>query len=256
MRIAVVQAAVDPASRTVTLQRALRAIDLAAEQDPAPDLILLPAFNDVLAVMSGNAEIIERPAGQTVAACGLRARQWGVFVAMGFAERGGDKPYVTGVLLDRDGDLCLANRQRLFRSCKGGCFASGGDVLAVDVLLGRIAVMMGDDLLDNEAWDAVRQANAGLVLGMACWGCGPGEEPIDGEAIRRQVSEQAGRCGICCAVADVTAVAEKRALRCPGASVIVDAGGQVVAAAEAGGPSTLWGNLALPQVRPAVREQR
>ncbi len=95
MRIAVVQLAVDPARRTVTFQHALHAIDQAAECDPAPDLILLPAFGDVLAVMSGNEAVTDRPAGPVVAACGLRARQWGVFVALGFAECDADKPYVT-----------------------------------------------------------------------------------------------------------------------------------------------------------------
>ena len=91
MRMAVVQLEVDPMRRTVTFQRALRAIDAAAEQDPAPDLIVLPAYRDVLAVMLGEQRPAERQAGQTVAACGLRARQWGVFVALGFAEQGAAK---------------------------------------------------------------------------------------------------------------------------------------------------------------------
>ncbi len=88
MRIAVIQLPVAPTRRTLTLHRALQVIDDAARADPAPDLILLPAFCDVPAVTAGHVDVIERLAGQTVAACSWRARHWGVFIALGLAEQG------------------------------------------------------------------------------------------------------------------------------------------------------------------------
>ena len=45
----VIQLEIDPTSRARTLQRAMRAIDAAADLDPAPDLIALPAFGNVIA---------------------------------------------------------------------------------------------------------------------------------------------------------------------------------------------------------------
>ncbi len=253
MRIAVVQLAVDPARRTVTFQHALLAIDEAAEQDPAPDLILLPAFGDVLAVMSGNEMIADRPAGPVVAACGLRARQWGVFVAMGFAERGPDRPYVAGVLIDRDGDLRLHQRQRRFEVIPAGQFSRGETISATDILLGRFAMLVGDDLLDGESWDAAVDAGAGLVLGCTCWGHGAGEPDIDTESIRQRVADHAARCGLAGALADVTTVDGSRKIRCPGASMIVDSSGEIVAAAKPGEPGIIWSDLQIPDIKPTEK---
>lgn len=247
MRIAVVQLAVNPTQRTLTFQRALQAIDAAAETDPAPDLILLPAFADVPAMMGGDAEIIERLAGPTVAACGQRARQWGVFVALGLAEQMPDGPCVAGVLLDNDGDVCLANRQRTFRSTAGGGFAIGEDLVSVNTLLGRMTILVGDDLLDGGSWEAAARTGAALILGTACW-ARPGDAAgTDAKMVGKRISEYAGRYGLGCAVADVTIPDEQAKTGYGGSSLIVDDHGKVLAAAEAGKPSTLWAVLELPQ---------
>jgi predicted amidohydrolase len=245
MRIAVAQLAVEPAKRTLTFQRALQAIDAAAETDPAPDLIVLPAFCDVLSIRSGNSEIIERRAGPTVAACGLRARQWGVFVALGLAERGPERPYVTGVLLDNDGDLCLAHRQGVSYSNGDECFASADDVSVTEVLLGRLAILTGDEVLDDRAWEGAVGDGAALVLGIGCWAARQDEPAPEVAEFRRQTAELAGRYGVCCAVADVTTASAALPWNCPGMSMIVDAGGNVLAAAETKQASTLWADLTL-----------
>ncbi len=247
MRIAVAQLAVETAKRTLTFQRALGAIDAAAEQDPAPDLVVLPAFCDVLSIRSGNMEIIERRAGPTVAACGLRARHWGVFVALGLAERGPERPYVTGLLLDNDGDLCLAHRQGVFHSKGDRPFAGAADPSVTEVMLGRFAILTGDEVLDDRSWEGAVGEGAALLLGIGCWAAGEDEPAPDAAEFRRQIAERAGRYGVCCAVADVTTAGADTPWNCPGMSMIVDAGGKVLAAAETKQASTLWADLTLPQ---------
>lgn len=247
MRIAVAQLAVETAKRTLTFQRALQAIDDAAEKDPAPDLIVLPAFCDVLSIRSGNMEIIERRAGPTVAACGLRARQWGVFAALGLAERGTEKPYVTGLLLDNDGDLCLAHRQGVFHSKADQRFAGADDPSVTEVMLGRFAILTGDEVLDDRAWESAVGQGAALLLGIGCWAAEQGEPALDVAEFRKQTAERAGRYGVSCAVADVTTASANTPWNCPGMSMIVDAGGEVLAAAETKQASTLWANLTLPK---------
>lgn len=246
MRVAVVQLEVETTQRTLTFQRALRAIDNAAEKDPAPDLVLLPCFCDVPAVMTGNLEIIERLAGPTVAGCGVRARQWGVFVSLGIAEWGPERPYATGVLVDRDGDLRLAHRQCVVGKTFRDRFAIGEGVVATDILLGRVAVLTGDDLLDAEAWAAAAEAGAAVILGTTCWASDDGLHPPDGAALREQVSACAKRHGLGCAVADVTTGDGESVLKCPGVSMIVDADGRVSAAAEPWKGTTLWADLDVP----------
>jgi len=254
MRIAVAQLAIEPAMRTLTFQRALRAIDAAAETDPSPDVVLLPAFCDVPEVLAGNTEIVERLAGPTVAACGLRARHWGVFVALGFAEQGPREPYVTGVLLDNDGDVCVAHRQRRFSMMSGDGFSTGTDVCAADVVLGRLAVLTGDDVLDDEAWDAAARAGAAVILGTTCWGRGQGKQSMDVAAVRGQIADHAKHYGLPCAVADVMASDANAALTFPGMSTIANADGRILAAGEIGEATILWGDLDLQPASPTTIE--
>ncbi|MFH1419836.1 MAG: carbon-nitrogen hydrolase family protein [Planctomycetota bacterium] len=250
MRIAVIQLAAQREPRTAIFQRALQAIDTAAETDPAPDLILLPAFSDVPAILRGDTFITEQSAGPTAAACGLRARQWGIFIALGIAEPGSDKPYVTTVLIDRDSDLRLACRQQRFSGPAEGRFASGARGHVADVLLGRIALLTGDDLLDDAAWDDARHQGAGIVLGSACWandGRDPAAEP---RCIHSRIAANAKRCGIACAVADVTTAEADVNPACPGASAIITSDGRVLHAAETGSEATLWAQVEVPQIEP------
>jgi len=203
MRLAVVQLEVRPGERTATLQGALRAIDAAAETDPAPDLILLPAFRDVLAVTCGDASMTERCPGPVVATCGSRAREWGLFIALGFAERKADKPFVTTCLIDPDGDIRLSHRQSVFSTGPADRFSVGMDIETADLIYGRVAVWSGDDCLDADVWRRTADTGAALAIGSACWSHA-GEEAAPGaDEIRRRISDHAAGAGFDAAVADV-----------------------------------------------------
>ena len=255
MRMAVVQLDVEPAQRTLTFQRALAAIDAAAERDPAPDIILLPAFCDVPATLTTDKTIREWLAGPTVEACGQRARQWGVHVAAGLAERGEKKPFVTGIVLDVDGDVRLIQRQCDFRDGLPAYFARGENRATADTDLGRIAMLVGDDLLDGEAWAAAVRAGAAIIFGVAWWASGPAAAKLDAGSVRRRLAELAGLHGLVCAAADVVMAAGDTQWSFPGVSLIVDAGGRLVVSAEVGAAATLWGDVEIPP-RSAAEENR
>lgn len=248
MRVAVVQLAVRPGCRTATLQEALRAIDTLAEVDPAPDLVILPAFSDVLTLSSGGEGISERCAGPTVEAIGLRARQWGIFISLGFAETGAGKPFVTAALLDRDGDVRLTHRQSHSQNGAGGPFDTGGDPVAADLLIGRVALLAGWDFTNADAWRGLSELNAGLVIGTGCMNYRDRKAAPDRESVHRTIADGAKRIAAWAAFADVTTGDERAARVCPGYSVIVGPDGQAAAAAEPFCPTTLWADLQLPAV--------
>lgn len=243
MRVAAIQLRVHAGRRTEALQSALRAIDSAAEAVPAPDLIVLPAFSDVLAVAAGSETVLERCAGPTVAACGLRARQWGVFIALGFAEAGANKPHLTAALLDRDGDLRRGQRQMTSGAGAIGAFETGTGFDACDILLGRVALLAGDDCLDAGLWDRAAAAGAGLVLGMSGLGLGRDDSDANRDRVRRVLCEQAARTGIPAVVADVATIDVGGTASRSARSMIIDAGGEVLATAQPSRAAILTADL-------------
>lgn len=253
MRVAVVQLTIQAGRRTATLQSALRSIDALAEMDPAPDLVILPAFSDVLEFALGEVGISQRLAGPTVEACGLRARQWGIFIALGIAETGPDKPYVTGLLLDRDGDVRLTHRQNCSCEDQGDLFGKGSRPDATDLILGRMALLAGGDFASRAAWGEIAELNASLVIGPALLSHGANTAAPDREHVHRTVSDEAKRAGVWVAIADATTGQEKAGRICPGYSVIVGPDGEVVAAAEPFCSGTLWADLSFPAVEASQR---
>lgn len=252
MRVAVVQLPVQRGARTSTFQAALSAIDAAADKDPAPDLVLLPAFAGVLGALEGDTTLCENVHGQTTAGCGYRARAWGIFVALGMASRGAERPHFTNVLIDRDGDVRLAQHQTCLDASAKQVFGAGSSHGTADILMGRMALLAGDDLLDADAWNAVVESGAQVVLGSACW-TAPSAGGKNRQSVRAQIAKQAKRCGLWCAVADVTADSPGTGPSSPGQSTIFDDTGKIVAAADAGSAVTLWSDIPLPE-RPAARE--
>ncbi|MFQ5428716.1 MAG: nitrilase-related carbon-nitrogen hydrolase [Phycisphaerae bacterium] len=253
MRIAVVQPEASPGHRAATLQRALHAIDLAAGHDPAPDLILLPAFADAPAVVADMPFSAEHLHGATTAACGGRARFWGLFVVLGLAEKGIDKPYLTTVLIDRDGDIRRAHRQVACGAQHAARFAPGTTLTSLDFLLGRAALFAGDDLFDAVAWDAAVEARAQFVLGSACW-MRTVDRSAGASAIRTRIAAQAKRCGLWCAVADITEQGGGPPPRCGGFSTVFDDRGNIVVAADPGTGSILQAEVRLPERAPTDAE--
>ncbi len=246
MRIAVVQLEVRPEQRTIAFQRALRAVEVAADRDPAPDLILLPAFRDVAAYIAGGPAVGEKIPGQTTAAFGLKARQWGVFISLGLAEWTRNQPFVTSVLLDRDGDTLATHRQRRFETPAEPVFAAGDESTTANTILGRVALLTGDDVLEEAAWASAAKATAALVISSACRANREDAGSIDADEFRGRLCELAVRYDMPCAVADVVIPPNGVMSRWPGVSTIVSRQGVVLAAAEPDKEALLLQALELP----------
>lgn len=239
MRVAAVQFEVDTASRTATLQRALSALDTAAELDPCPDLVVLPAFLDTCQDQTGPHHEIARGPGS--AACGFRARNWGVFVAMGLAERAKPLPTLKGVLLDRDGDYRLIQPMTRASESLAKCFQCENAPLGVaDLLIGRIAVLTDGDIISEDAWKEVVGRGAQLIVGTIGGGA---VKATQLEAALTKLARQFGRP---CVVADVVARGQNPRLGREGVSRIINDEGRVMAAAQAGSNETIMAELELP----------
>lgn len=213
MNIAVIQLNVHPMSRAATLQAALHAIDHAADADPSPDLIILPAFADVDRLRRREAEFIERLCGPTFAAMGQRARSWGVFIAYGQAECEGENHYATTALIDPDGDRLFAHRQTVFPS--DGPFTPGEGFASAETILGRLVLMMGDEAIHEEAWTRAAASCPALIVATAF------NNSPDANATET-LRERAARHGTAFALADVVGGI---------GSVVMDADGLIVASA-------------------------
>ena len=125
MKVAMVQLRVESSQRSSNLARAMRAIDEAANADPAPDVICLPECCDVGWLAAKASEFAEPGGGTFTESMGLKAREHGVFVVAGGTERDGDRLYNSAVLLDPDGDAILRHRKINIMDVAKDCYAVG-----------------------------------------------------------------------------------------------------------------------------------
>ena len=224
MRVAVVQLVVKVGHRATTLQRALAAFDRAAEADPAPDLILLPAFCDVAELTRGDKDVGERLEGPTLAAIAHRARQWGVFASFGLVERSANRLAVCSVLLDHDGDLVAVRRGELAGAKQMG--SSGVEMR--NTAIGAVGLMNAGDVF--QAADATGDATGQAEL-LICPGClllAGGKGPARGAEVTGKIVATAKRFGAHFAVADVSTEAEGASGGVAGTSMIVAPDGAIV----------------------------
>jgi|GEM_PF-1860914 len=251
MIVHAIQLDIDPNSRSRTLQRAMKAIDAAADLDPAPDLIALPAFGNALAALGGQSANFERAPGMVTASCGLRGRSWGVFLTVGLAEKSnGKKPHLTGMLLDRDADIRLLQRMTTPTSnpLKKAFEAGAQEVRVGKCLLGQFALLVGDDVLSEACWQAAVQGGAQFVIGTTCW---PAGVDVDVEAT---VSNHAKSFGVPCVLADCTSSDESAKPKLTGHSFIIDATGSVLASAPPKQAAGLQAEIALPEPKTILQE--
>lgn len=251
MIVAVVQLKISPSSRSETLQSAIRNIDRAAEMDPSPDLIVLPAFGDTYQALSKVRKTrYEQMPGVTTATCGLRARNWGVFIAHGSADSSrGEQPFLAGMLLDRDGDVRVLNRMSQPDSILNSMFsASTTPIASAKILLGKLTVLTGDDILNDDCWSAATKSGAQAIIGVTCW------TERDSDDVGQTLSGLAKKYERPCFVADATTGDSACKPVCPGYSKIVDAAGNIVQSATAGKPAILLADIEPAEAMPEPLE--
>ena len=103
MRVALAQIQLNGLSAAANLQHILAAIDRAADAVPGPDIIVLPGGCDTAGRRPDPSSTARDACFREAVAC--KAREWGIFVAVGLhlRENGESKP--AAVLFDPDGDI-------------------------------------------------------------------------------------------------------------------------------------------------------
>lgn len=226
VRLAAVQIAADPGARAANLRAAVTAMEAAAQHDPSPDVFVLPAFVDLLGPLRPSDSIPEPLSGPSAAALSAVARELGVYIAFGMAEWDAGGPFATAVLLDADGDVVLSHRQIALSRAQRKTFKPGSVVRARPTLVGSVALLMRDDLLDANAWAQVRGAGAQFVLGCASW-------PATASPPRSAaIAAAANAANACVLVADTAFATDD--LRNPGDSCAITCDGKIVQAAPPG----------------------
>ena len=104
MRVALLQPELDVRMRAANLQSLVRAIGRAAQQEPAPDLVILPGGCDTggVAADRGYPAALRQGFREAIA---HQAREWGVYIAAGLHHSPANGSEVGALLFDPDGDL-------------------------------------------------------------------------------------------------------------------------------------------------------
>ena len=165
MRVAVVQMSIDAQSRAHNQRRAYELIAQAADHDPAPEVICLPACCDGGMVEQPTASAALSEAFVEVLAA--QAREMGVSLVIGFSEFDDTRLYHSAAWCDADGDV-LAKRRRVTGSeSESFRFDEGHAIATAHTLFGPIGVLAGEDACDASIIAAVAQTGASIIFAPA-----------------------------------------------------------------------------------------
>ena len=137
MNVALLQIELDVSSAAGNLQRVLAAIERVAKADPPPDLLVLPGACDTGGAAPGReypVSVIEN----IREAIAHKAREWGIYIAVGLHTRGPDGYHHSVVLLDPDADaaavhdLAGGNGGDGFENARWSCTVGDIEVRAVE----------------------------------------------------------------------------------------------------------------------------
>ncbi|MEE8170467.1 MAG: carbon-nitrogen hydrolase family protein [Phycisphaerae bacterium] len=187
MRIAAVQ--LDPGShgRAGVLREAISALERAGESEPTPDVCVLPAFIDVFGSGQSRPEQIEPLYGPTTISLSAATRELGLHAVFGLAAWDGDDLIAACILMDADGDILSVHRQIVLPARERGVVAAGEALTVCDTMLGRIGLLMRDDLWDDRVWRQAAEADVDCILGCAArW---PSAEPDPANRIAEQARQ-------------------------------------------------------------------
>lgn len=142
--LALVQMRVDPGDREANLRRALARIDSAARD--GADVVLLPEALPLGWMDASTRDLADAvPDGATCRAFRAAARDAGVFVCVGLAERSGDHVFNAAVLIDPQGDVLLHHRKINELGIARGMYARGDRLGVAETPWGRVGLMICAD---------------------------------------------------------------------------------------------------------------
>lgn len=124
---------------------------------------------------------------------GALARQFGLYVCAGLAEKDGDQLFDSAVLIDPDGRILLKHRKiNILSELMDPPYTAGEEVGVVDTPLGRIGMLICADSFLEPLCLQMRDQGPDLVLIPYGWAADESAWPGHGEELR-QVVRQAAR---------------------------------------------------------------
>ena len=190
MKVALLQMRLEAGKRSANLTNAVQWIDQAADLEPAPDLICLPAACDYGPNPNKLAAPMDSYGGSFAETIALKARDLGLFIALGHADVDHHHAYRAVSLFDPDGDPVLRYRGVVVPR-PGRANLAGGTTLAVrETMLGRIGLLVDTDLGATCLPGALAAMGATLMVV-----AGSGGALSGGPRTVRQLGEIARTCG-------------------------------------------------------------
>jgi predicted amidohydrolase len=214
------------ANRAKSLDVAGRAFDQGADLVVLPEL-LVPGYDWDRERLEAGAEPLDGP---TVSAWTELAARHGGWIAGGFAERGGERLFNTGVLVGPEGVALHYRKLHLFSGEKGVLTPGDLGLPVVNTPLGRIGLCICYDLRFVETLRALSLSGAELVCVPTAWVAGFDATRWDAEGYcpqARYATMQANLDGVYVACASQAGEWGEHTFL--GSSVLADPRGQVVA---------------------------
>jgi predicted amidohydrolase len=161
-RVAVVQPVFRAGDPAGTLARAEALVGRAAADGAA--LVVLPEGTPNALPLPHLGTVAERLPGPTSDRLAALARACRVYLAVGLAERDGDRLFSTAVLFGPDGGLLARYRRIYLYSLERHFLTPGDDCPVVETPLGRLGLMMGYDLHFPEVTRRLLARGAEVIL--------------------------------------------------------------------------------------------
>jgi predicted amidohydrolase len=129
------------------------------------------------------------------------ARKYKIMIAIGMAEKDGDKLYDSAVLIDTDGSLLLKHRKiNTLRKLMKPPYARGKmkDITAVDTSIGRIGMLICADTFKEELVKTAGEKSPDLLIVPYGWAAKNEDWPKHCKALKKTVAQTArwARCPV------------------------------------------------------------
>lgn len=162
MRVAVVQMSIDAHSRAHNQRRAYELIAQAANHEPAPEVICLPACCD-----GGMAEPQRASAGLSdvfVEVLASRAREMGVSLVVGYSDFDAEGSRSSAAWCDADGDVLAKHRGISACDSESRRFGEQLAMGTAQTIFGPISVLAGEDACNASNVAAVARMGASIIF--------------------------------------------------------------------------------------------
>lgn len=168
MRIAIAQMSIDPQSRAGNLRTVCALIDEAAELDPPPGVVCLPARCDgTMTDRAGPGSIAMTDTFVEVAAA--RAREQGISLVLGFCDTDGELLHDAVAWCDADGDVLIKHRKVNLLHDESDIFSRGECLRVQRTLFGTVGLLVGEDVLEPAIVSTLAKMGAGIVFVAGFW---------------------------------------------------------------------------------------